>query len=207
LSSDEEFSIGVATTVFLIRHAPHADVGHRLSGRLAGLGLTHDGAALAERLAARFEGVPIAAVQSSPIERAMETARPLAALSGCQVQPAEALTEIDFGEWTGAAFDELDGDPRWHAWNASRAAGCCPGGESMAAAQRRVVDHLFTAARDGAGPIAMVTHCDIIRAAAAHVLGLSMDHVHRFEVAPASITEIAVDGDGARLVQLNERVQ
>ena len=173
---------------------------------MAGLGLTRDGAVLADGLAARFEGTPIAAVQSSPIERALETARPLAQLVGCHVEPIDALTEIDFGDWTGWTFAALDDDPRWHAWNEHRAKGCCPGGESMAAAQRRVVDHLFGVAQGGAGPVAMVTHCDIIRAAVAHVLGLSLDHVHRFEVSPASITQIAIEGDHARLVQLNERV-
>jgi broad specificity phosphatase PhoE len=202
----EEFEIGVTTSIYLVRHAPHADVGQRLSGRSTGLGLTPEGVAQAERLAARFGGVRIDAVQSSPIQRATQTALPLAHLVGCDVEPVEALTEIDFGDWTGQAFDALEGDPRWRAWNEHRSEGECPGGESMRDAKSRVVDHLFAAGRRGGGAVAMVTHCDIIRAAVAHVLGLSLDHVHRFEVAPASVTHIVIEGEHARLVQLNERV-
>jgi len=156
----------------------------------------------------QLRGRGLQAVQASPIERTMATASAIAAPVGLNVEPVEALIEIDFGEWTGAAFDELDGDPRWHAWNERRADGCCPGGERMADAQRRVVGHLFaTAAREPSGTVAMVTHCDIVRAAVTHILGLSLDAVHRFEVSPASITEIEIEGDHARLVQLNERVQ
>ena len=196
----------MATIVYLIRHAPHADVGRRLSGRSGGLSLTSDGAALAERLADRFADTRLYRIQSSPIDRAMETAQALARRVGSEVERVEALNEIEFGDWTGRTFDALEDDPRWQAWNTHRADGACPGGESMAAAQRRVVDHLFGIGRGGNEAVAMVTHCDIIRAAVAQVLGLSLDHVHRFEVAPASVTQIAFEGDHARLVQLNERV-
>lgn len=198
--------VGVATIVYLIRHAPHADVGRRLSGRSEGLSLTREGAALAERLAERFAGTRLDRIQSSPINRAMETAQALARRAGSEVERIEALNEIDFGDWTGASFDALDDDPRWHAWNEHRAAGRCPDGESMAAVQRRMVDHLFKVGRGDDDAVAMITHCDVIRAAVAHVLGLSLDHVHRFEVAPASVTQIMFQGDHARLVQLNERV-
>ena len=138
----------------------------------------------------------------------METARALAAPSRLEVEPVDALVEIDFGEWTGASFEALESDPRWQAWNERRAEGACPGGESMAGVQRRVVDHLFaTARRLPAAVGAMVTHADVIRAAVAHVLGLTLDHFHRFDVSPASITEVQIAGDQARLIQLNERVE
>lgn len=195
-------------TASLVRHAPHDDVGRRLSGRAPGLPLSKKGEGLAARLGERFRGRGLTSVQASPIERTMVTARAIAAPANLAVEPIAALIEIDFGEWTGASFDDLAADPRWQAWNEHRAEGCCPGGERMADAQRRMTDHLFeTAARYPSAKIAMVTHCDIIRAAVAHVLGLSLDAVHRFEVAPASITVIEIEGNDARLVQLNERVQ
>ncbi|MGN6374936.1 MAG: histidine phosphatase family protein, partial [Sphingomonas sp.] len=161
----------MASTAILVRHAPHADVGRRLSGRLPGLMLSDEGRGLAVRLGERLRGRALSTVQASPIERTMETANAVAEPMGLAVEPVEALTEIDFGEWTGSSFDELDGDPRWHEWNERRAEGCCPGGERMADAQQRVVEHLFSAARDDLGAIVMVTHCDIIRAAVAYVLG------------------------------------
>jgi probable phosphoglycerate mutase len=173
---------------------------------MPGLRLTDTGTRLAEALAARLAGEAIEAVEASPLERTMDTAARIAAAAGCRVEPAEALIEIDFGDWTGRSFDELADDPDWHFWNARRGAACCPGGERMADVQARFVDHLFASAGRHSGAIAMVTHCDIIRAGVAHVLGVPLDHVHRFEVAPASITEIAIHDGQPRVVQLNERV-
>lgn len=174
---------------------------------MPGLRLTEAGERMAEALAERLSGEGLELVQASPLDRTMETAERIAAAAGCAVEPAEPLIEIDFGAWTGRSFAELDDDPDWQSWNERRADGCCPGGERMPDAQSRFVDHLFASAARHSGRIAMVTHCDIIRAGVAHVLGLSLDAVHRFEVAPASISTIAIDDGAARLVQLNERVQ
>ena len=173
---------------------------------MPGLSLTDTGSRLARAVAARLSREAIGIAEASPLERTMETAQSIAAAVGCAVEPAEALIEIDFGMWTGRSFDELEGDPGWRLWNARRAEGRCPGGERMADAQARFVEHLFASVERHSGAIAMVTHCDIIRAGIAHVLGVSLDHVHRFEVAPASITELAIHDGEARVVQLNERV-
>jgi probable phosphoglycerate mutase len=50
----------------------------------------------------------------------------------------------------------------------------------------------------------MVTHCDIIRAVVARVLGLSLDHFGRFDIDPASCTRLAVGDWGAKVLSLNE---
>ena len=76
-------------------------------------------------------------------------------------------------------------------------------GESMAEAQARIVGHLQAA--PAGETIAMVTHSDMIRAAVAHVLGLSLDHLLRFDIDPASVTGVAVGDWGARLLWMNER--
>lgn len=169
--------------------------------------MTREGEILARRLASAMHGRDLLAVQSGPLARALQTARAIGEACGSEPEPIAALNEIDFGEWTGASFGDLALDPRWRLWNEHRADARCPGGESAAEAQRRVVDHLFaTRALVPAGAVAMVTHCDIIRAAVAYVLGLSLDYVHRFDVAPASITEVAITDGSARLVQLNQRL-
>jgi broad specificity phosphatase PhoE len=195
----------VTATILLIRHAAHAHLGKILSGRLAGIGLSEVGARQAARLAEQLAGEEIAAVQCSPVQRAQETAAAIAGTRGLAVETVEALNEIDFGDWTGSEFDALAGDPEWDRWNAARSVAVAPRGESMAAAQARVVRHLeVTAAANAGNTIAMVTHCDIIRAACAHVLGLSLDAVHRFDVDPASVTRLAVGEWGARVISINE---
>lgn len=176
-----------------------------LSGRQEGIPLAPEGTSQAAALARLLSATPPDAVQASPVQRAQETARAIAAECGREVETVAALDEIDFGEWTGRRFAELDGDPAWERWNTARAAAEVPGGESMAAAQQRAVVHLReTARRHPGGTVAMVTHCDIIRAIVAAVLGLSLDRILRFDVGPATISRIAAGEWGERLMTLNE---
>jgi broad specificity phosphatase PhoE len=75
----------------------------------------------------------------------------------------------------------------------------------MTPAQARAIDHLREAARRFAGgTVAMATHCDIIRGIIAAILGLSFDHVLRFEVDPASVSRVAAGAWGEKLITLNE---
>ena len=195
----------MTATILMIRHAAHSQFGTVLSGRTPGLALSAEGALQAQRLARRLAGADVAMVQSSPVRRARETAHAIAAAARLPVETVPALDELDFGEWSGRAFAELAADPRWEAWNEHRASAAAPGGESMVAAQDRAWDHVTLTAQAAPGQtIAMVTHCDIIRAVAARVLGLSLDHIHRFDVDPASVSRLAVGDWGARIISLNE---
>jgi broad specificity phosphatase PhoE len=147
----------------------------------------------------------IAAIEASPLRRTQETAAEIAAACGLGVHTQEALNELDFGEWTSRRFVELVGDPDWENWNSRRSAAAPPKGESMIDAQKRVMRHIRDCPRRYPdGIVAMVTHCDIIRAVVAAVLGLSLDHILQFDVEPASVSRIVVGDWGARLLSLNE---
>jgi probable phosphoglycerate mutase len=116
-----------------------------------------------------------------------------------------ALDEIDCGEWSGCAFAELRGDPRWQQWNSARGSTRPPSGESMQEAQQRMVDHIErTHAQAPGARIAMVSHGDIIRAALLHYLQRPIDAYHTFEIDPGSITTLVLDTSAARVVALNE---
>jgi ribonuclease H / adenosylcobalamin/alpha-ribazole phosphatase len=146
-------------------------------------------------------------VHASPIQRAQETAKTLAGETGCEVELVEALSEIDFGSWAGRSFAELDADPAWRQWNDRRSHAVAPGGEAMAAVQARALGHLRSAAaRFAGGTVAMVTHCDVIRAVVAAILGLSLDHILRFDVDPASVSRVAAGSWGEKLISLNEGI-
>lgn len=192
--------------ILLIRHAAHGHLGAVLSGRLPELPLSDEGRAQAARLAERLAAERLAAIQASPVQRAQETAAILAGgHDGLAVETVAALDEVDFGEWQGRAFAELAGDPRWRAWNAARGSAGAPGGETMAAAQARAWDHVAAAARTHAGAtLAMISHCDVIRAVIGRVLGLALDRLLAFEIDPASVSRIEVGEWGARLLNLNE---
>ena len=196
----------MAVTILLIRHAPHVQLGTTLSGRTAGLGLTANGVEQAVQLGAQIAAHPLDRVQASPLDRTMQTARALAAAASVNdVEPVPALNEVDFGDWTGRRFADLANDPLWEAWNTARGSAAPPGGESMIAAQTRIVAHLRAMAHTHDGDtVAMVTHCDMIRAAIAWIIGLPLDHLLRFDVDPASITRIVLGDWGGRLLNLNE---
>ena len=158
----------------------------------------------ARGLAARFGREEVAAVYSSPLERARETAAPIATALGQAVRTAPDLIEIDFGEWTGLAFDDLRRDERWHVWNRDREAGGPPGGETMRATQDRAaiaVEHFLADHPDGT--VVAVSHSDVIKAVVCRQLGLSLDRYGAFEIGPASVTSLVLWPGGGKVLSLN----
>lgn len=197
----------MSTVVFFVRHVSHVDLGRRLSGRAPHVPPSAAGLAEAAQLALRFGRETIAAIHTSPLERARATAAAIAARLGIGVEISPALNEVDFGRWTGMSFDELRSDPEWTRWNEHRASARPPGGETMAAAQARAVAHVehVAAAHSGHG-IVLVSHGDTIRAVIAHYLGLPLDNLLRFDVDPASVSSLLVGSWGGRVVSLNEKL-
>jgi ribonuclease H / adenosylcobalamin/alpha-ribazole phosphatase len=196
----------VTSQIVLIRHAAHSHFGSILSGRIAGLGLSAEGCVQAGRLAARCASLELDRLESSPIQRAVETAEAIARRrDGLTVRIAPELDELDFGDWSGRSFADLAADPHWQSWNSARETAVAPNGESMVQAQSRAWRHIAgTAAANPGRTVAMVTHCDIIRGVIARVLGLSLDHILRFDVDPASISRLAVGPWGAKVLSINE---
>lgn len=189
--------------ILLVRHAVHPEVGRLLTGRGAQVSLSGDGVVQAQRLADALADRRVAAIQSSPQRRCRETAEILAQRLYLPVEVVDALDEIDFGNWTGRGFPELEHDPLWQHWNSARSAARPPRGESMAQAVRRCVDHLAALSAGQWQTILCVTHADIIRGAIAHYLGLSLDNILRFDIDPASVSELLIGRDWARLTSLN----
>jgi broad specificity phosphatase PhoE len=195
----------MTTTIFFVRHGAHDRLDHILCGRMAGVSLSETGRDQALRVADRLSREPIAAIHVSPMERACETAGPLAERLGLAPVVAEDLNEIDFGDWTGLAFEAVRAHPAWEPWTRERSHARAPGGESLCEAQARVARWISSvrAAHPDAS-VAAVCHADIIKAAVCDVLGIPLDHHHRLEVAPGSISTLRLDDRGVRLLGLNE---
>jgi broad specificity phosphatase PhoE len=197
----------VTATLFLIRHAAHVELGRTLSGRRRDVALSSDGLEQAEIVADLLAVEPFAAVYASPRERAYYTARAIGEAHELKVTVEDGLDEVDFGDWTGMDFNDLEGDPAWCAWNERRASARPPGGESMAEAVLRTAAALEAIAAAHAGQtVACVTHCDIIRGALAHYMGLPLDNMLRFDIDPASVSRLALGNWGARILTINERL-
>jgi broad specificity phosphatase PhoE len=194
-------------TILLIRHANCDHVGRRIAGRASGVHLNAAGrleaAILAQALvqsSATAHQEHLEAIYTSPVERAVETAEILAARLGVPVRPALGLIELDFGEWTGRSLEELDTDPWWRQWNEQREATRIPGGELMAEGVNRAMAELDRLGCDHPnGTVAAVSHGDIIRGVLLRYLGIGLDHVHRLEVSPASVSVVR----GGQVIAVN----
>lgn len=190
------------TRILLIRHATADQLGRVLYGRTPGVHLNSLGLwqarALAEELKRRYK---INSVISSPLERALETAQMIADAQNLKVAIEEAFNELDFGRWVGKSFSELDDLPEWRQYNRFRSLARAPEGESLMEAQARAWARLDTLRKrfDNA-VVAIVSHGDIVKALLLLLLGMPLDYVARFEVEPASVSELML-GDGEPVVQ------
>ena len=100
-------------TFLLIRHGDNDSLGKYLAGRKPGVHLNESGIQQAQNLAERLERYPIKAVISSPLERAQETAAPIAKSFGLPIEILPAINEVDFGEWEGKDIEVLRKEPLW----------------------------------------------------------------------------------------------
>jgi probable phosphomutase (TIGR03848 family) len=194
----------LATTFLLIRHGVTAITGSVITGRLPGYSLTPQGQKQAEAICASLSSMPIHAIYSSPMERALETAAPLAAKLGLEVQISQPFIEIDYGDWTGMTVSELMKSPDWKAFSRLRSTSRPPGGESILDIQHRTSTEMERLCALHPGQtVAIFSHGDPIRAVLMHSLGMSCDLLYRIQVDPASISIVQVTDWGPMVTAIN----
>ena len=194
------------TQLLLIRHAQNDYV---KTGRLAGwtpqVHLNEKGRAEAEALGQRLAKARLTAIYSSPLERAVETAQPLAEHYSHDVQIEDEVGEVRYGDWTGKRLRQLTRTRLWKVVQQYPSGARFPGGESLREAQSRVLSALerLTEAHPG-GRVAIVAHADIIKLAVAHFAGMPLDMYQRLIIAPASLSIIWLGRMGPRIVLMND---
>jgi probable phosphomutase (TIGR03848 family) len=195
-----------ATRVLLIRHATNDYVSSkRLAGRTPGVHLNDRGLAEAEAVAARLQSTPLAAVYTSPLERAIETAGPIAEKHDLHCQIMDGLMETDCGEWAGGAIDELSQTELWRRIQVEPSSARFPGGESIFEVQQRMVGAVAELRSLHSGKtIAVVSHSDPIKLLMAYHVGMHMDMFQRLTVDPASISELEFGTQRTRLLRSND---
>jgi len=196
--------------ILFIRHAENDYVKKGLlAGRLPDVHLNENGQAqalaLADHLAPRLKKAKINTIYSSPLERALETAAPLAKALGVETTPREGLLETDCGEWKGQALKSLRRDRLWRSVQSHPSLFRFPAGESFADAQHRICREVETlcALHGPKDTIIAVSHADPIKLAVAYYLGMPIDCFQRLVVAPASITTLYIGEKGCQLLSLN----
>ena len=152
--------------ILLVRHGATAwSVSKQHTGR-TDIPLTDRGRAEAQALRDRLAGWELTAVLTSPLQRAMETAR-LCGLDGIATVDDD-LREWDYGDFEGRTTAEIrETLPDWTVWR-----GPCPGGESADDVGERA-DRVLARLRETSGVVAVFSHGHFLRILAARWLGLA----------------------------------
>lgn len=189
----------------LIRHGKTEHVENEvLAGRID-TPLTDEGRLQAQRLAEVLSERPVKAIYSSPMCRAVETAQPLAEALHLFVEMDPMLTQVDFGEWQGMEFEDLQKREDWVAFKDDPASVSCPGGENMPAVRHRVMLGLqrIGSSYEDDDLVAIFAHGSIIRHAIAFFLDMPLSSLNRVRIDPASVSALQVMNGTAVLQSLN----
>jgi probable phosphoglycerate mutase len=183
-----------STTVLLVRHGTTATTGSVLPGRTPGLHLSERGQAQASELAERLKEMPRkpTALFVSPLERAKETAIPIAKVLRLRPLVERGLLECDFGTWTGRKLSLLYKKAEWRAVQHAPSTFRFPEGESFGEMQQRIWKTLEKfAERHRNRTIVVVSHADPIKAAVTYALGVPLDLFQRTVISTCSVSAIA----------------
>ncbi|MFP4013946.1 MAG: histidine phosphatase family protein [Chitinispirillaceae bacterium] len=193
----------MTTTFLLIRHG-NIDMADRIPGRLEGVHLSADGRRQACGIVDFLEGIPLHAIYSSPLERAIETATPLARDRGIDIELRDSFAEIDFGEWTGKSFGELESDFGWKQFHFYRNGCVIPKGELMVQVQTRMVSEMERLCGDHSEQVvAVVSHHDPIKSVLAYYLGVSLDSFLHITVSTGSVSALKISETDSHVKFIN----
>ncbi|RZL35234.1 MAG: histidine phosphatase family protein [Rubrivivax sp.] len=196
-----------ATRVILVRHGETAwNRATRIQGH-TDIPLSELGLAQAQRLAEALADEPLAAIYSSDLSRARQTAEALARLQGLPVQIDVGLRERAFGRFEGLSWDEIaqrhpEDSLRWRRREPDFQVG---GGESLVtfsarclAAARRAI-----AAHPGES-IAIVAHGGVLDSLYRAATGTALDAPRSWQVGNASINRLLATPEGMTLIGWND---
>ncbi len=195
--------------LLLIRHGENEFVKTgKLPGHLSGIHLNEKGQKQAQALGEALKEVPIKAIYASPLERAVETAEPIANARRLTVQQMPELMDSDVGTWQGKSLKVLRRTKAWQVVQNAPSRFQFPGGESFIDLQTRIADALEGMVKKHKNPrdiVAVVFHADPIKLAISHFIGLPLDQFQRIGCDTGSVSALYVGQMGANLMKLNQR--
>jgi broad specificity phosphatase PhoE len=213
-------------TFLLVRHGENDLIKQgRLGGRLPGVHLNEagrtqaqatarviaqaktqaDAQAAARKQAQKPAEPPVWKLYSSPMERAVETAEPVAQALGLEIVLRPGLLETDCGDWAGKTVKSRRRLKAWREIQNNPSQFRFPGGETFMECQQRIVGEIeFLRTQHAPQDIVIcVSHADPLKLLVAHYLGLPFDNFQRLSIDPASITILHLDESVNRLLALN----
>lgn len=184
--------ICISTHFVLIRHGETDwNKEDRFRGR-SDVGLNATGHEQALKVATQYAAVKFAAVYSSPLPRALESAAPLAADHNLQVESNADLLDIDFGTWEGLSRGEAQSKfpDVYDIWTKAPGRVRFPGGESVRQVRNRAENLLKGLSEDHLGEtVALFSHRITCHVMLCFVLGLPNDAMWRIRQDVACVNE------------------
>ncbi|GAB6137032.1 alpha-ribazole phosphatase [Halanaerobaculum tunisiense] len=183
----------MGTEVILVRHG---ETDWNQAGKFQGnkdIPLNDTGLAQARKLAQRLEGTTFDTIYTSDLSRASRTAEIIAKKQGLAIEKKTAFQEIDFGDWEGLTFVDLEEDYQaaFAAWKENPVDNGPPKGENLGEVQTRVVtrikDILNSQEQDR---ILVVAHGGVIRVLVATFLEMPLSKCWRLAQSNTAISRI-----------------
>lgn len=195
------------TKLYFVRHG---ETVWNKAGRYQGwtdIPLSEEGLWQAECLAKRFQDIPIDAIYTSSLQRAYETARPVAEQKGMKPIVDDSFKEINFGEWEGHTIPELReklGEPYIQFFN-DPFAHTFPGDGSFQNVTKRIqcgLDAIFSEYKDK--NVLVISHGGIVRLAIMHLMEMDNSFYRKLWIDNTGISILELSDEAKLLRSLND---
>ena len=158
----------------------------------------------AEAVGHSLRSVGVDAIYTSPLKRAVQTARAIARMKKIKWIESPEVAEIYYGSWIGKKFSEVREEPAYICYHTSPSEAQIPGGEKMVDVHARVVgfvERLRKKHEDGR--IVVVSHADVIKTILVHYMNLHLNDILKFRIDNCSISLLWFGGQHVRVLGLN----
>jgi broad specificity phosphatase PhoE len=197
------------TRIFLVRHGEtHWNLTHRFQGR-TNVPLNQEGKNQARALALTLKEEPLLAIYSSPLVRAVETARFIKEFHpSAPFFEEEGLTEMDLGEFDG--MEAVDWSAHYpdflKAWRSTPGRLKMPGGESLQEVQVRAIETLkrITQLYPSGSTLLLCSHNFVNRALLCEALGFSLNRFRDVQQDTATLNILYMQGQRLRAELVND---
>jgi broad specificity phosphatase PhoE len=203
--------MGRPLKLYFVRHGQTDLNRDRRFRGLTDVPLNDEGRAQAAGAARILSGLLLGSVISSPIPRAVETARIISLSAGCPVVTDDGFTDIDYGEWQGLTVEEVEtrfGPEAIESWKRNPGGFSFPGGDSMVSVRDRLDSSIERIAAEHDGSVAVVSHLAVIKVCFLVVMGLPFEYFWNLGLENGSVSLFTrARGGGFVLEWWNQVVQ
>lgn len=191
--------------LFLIRHGITEQNEQRRYCGVTDVCLSSHGLRQVKLLDRSLSQEKITSIYTSPLNRCMETAGTIAESHSIKARSLQDLSEIDFGQWEGLTFDEIQTQypEQIRRWFESPDTFVFPDGESVKGFRNRVLNSLNGILEED-GNMVIVGHGGSLRFIICHLCDLGMNCLHSFELEPASVTVLEHHDESTVIRVLND---